>query len=122
VAIGRFNKGLRLVDEAIRLVEANGDLVHIPEALRVNGDLRLSMPQRRHHEAETCFIQSLDWNRRQSARSWELRAAADLAAVWARSWTTGTRPRVSQLIFKERARGLDTADLKAAEHPLATLR
>ena len=83
VAIGLFSKALALINETIRLVEANGDLVYMPEALRVQGTVLLSLPQRRAHDAEMCFVQSLDWSRRQGARSWELRTAVDLAALWA---------------------------------------
>jgi predicted ATPase/DNA-binding winged helix-turn-helix (wHTH) protein len=121
VAIGLFNKGLTLVDETIGLVEANGDLVHMPEALRVKGQVLVSWPQRRRDEAETCFIQSLEWSRRQGARSLELRAAVDLAGLWS---AQGQRERGRELllpIFKQFVEGLDTADLKAAERLLATL-
>lgn len=122
VAIGLFNKGLTLIDETIGLVETNGDLVHMPEARRVKGRVLLSMPQNRHHEAETCFIQSLDWSRSQGARSWELRTAVDLAALWA---AQGQRDRAQtslRPVFEEFVEGLDTADLQAAEQLLATLR
>ncbi len=122
VAIELFEEGLMLVDEAIRLVEANGDLVHMPEALRVRGSVLLSMPQSRPHEAETCFIQSLDWSRRQGARLWELRTAVDLASLWAAQGQRERAQTVLQPIFEEFVEGLNTADLKAAKHLLATLR
>jgi hypothetical protein len=76
-------EGMTLVDESIRLIEANGELLYMPEALRVKGSVILSIPQRRAHDAQMYFIQSLDWSRRQDARSWELRTAVDLAALWA---------------------------------------
>jgi hypothetical protein len=122
VAIGQFGEGLTLVDETIRLVEANGDLVHMPEALRVKGNVILSMPQRRAHDAEMCFIQSLDWSCRQGARSWELRTAVDLAALWAAQGQQERAQAVLEPIFEEFVEGLETADLKAAERLLATLR
>lgn len=122
MAIRQFGEGLTLVDETIRLVEANGDLVHMPEALRVKGNVILSMPQRRAHDAEMYFIQSLDWSRRQGARSWELRTAVDLAALRA---AQGQRDRAQALlepIFEAFVEGFDTADLRAAEHLLETFR
>jgi hypothetical protein len=121
MAIGQFGESLALVDETIRLVEVNGDLLHTPEALRVKGSVLLSMPQRRTHDAEMCFIQSLDWSRRQGARSWELRTAVDLAALWAARGQRERAHTVLRPIFEEFAEGLDTADLKAAERLLATL-
>src|SRR5262249_957931 len=78
--IGRLAEGMTLIDETIRLVEANGDLVYLPELLRVKGGLILSMPQPSTDDAEMCFAQSLELSRRQGARAWELRTAVDLAA------------------------------------------
>jgi predicted ATPase len=122
VAIGEYGEGLALVDETIGRVQANGDLVHMPEVLRVKGNVLLSLPRRRPHDAETCFVQALDWSRRQGARSWELRTAVDLAALWA---DQGQRDRVQGLlqpILEQFAEGLDMVDLKAARHLLTTLR
>jgi predicted ATPase len=94
----------------------------MPEVLRVKGNVLLSLPRRRPHDAETCFVQALDWSRRQGARSWELRTAVDLAALWA---DQGQRDRVQGLlqpILEQFGEGLDMADLKAARHLLTTLR
>ena len=121
MAIRQFGEGLTLIDETIRLVEANGDLLHMPEALRVKGNVLLSLPQRRPDDAETCFTQSLDWSRCQGARSWELRTAIDLAALWAAQGQRDRARAILQPILEQFAEGLDTTDLKAAEHLLATL-
>jgi hypothetical protein len=93
----------------------------MPEALRVKGSVLLSMPQRRAHDAQMCFVQSLDWSRRQDARSWELRTAIDLAALWAAQGQPESARALLSPIFERFVEGLDTADLKAAEHLLATL-
>ena len=120
-AMGQFGKGMTLVDETIALVEASGELLYMPEALRVKGSVLLSMPQRRAHEAQLCFMQSLDWSRRQDARSWELRTAIDLARLWAAQGRCESAREVLLPIFNQFVEGLDTADLKAAEQLLATL-
>jgi predicted ATPase/DNA-binding winged helix-turn-helix (wHTH) protein len=122
IAIGIFGKALALINETIGLVEANGDLVYMPEALRVRGSVLLSMPKPRDHDAEMCFVQSLDWSRRQGARSWELRSAVDLAALWAAQGQPERARAILEPIFEEFVEGLDTADLKSAKHLLATLR
>ncbi len=103
------------------MVEENGDLLYMPEALRVKGKVLLSLPQRRPDVAEICFTQSLDWSRRQGARAWELRTAVDLAALWAAQGQRDRARAILQPIFEQFAEGLDTTDLKAAEHLLATL-
>jgi predicted ATPase len=121
MAIRQFDEAITLIGETIDLIEANGDLLYMPEALRVKGSVLLSLPQRRHDDAEACFTQSLDLGRRQGARSWELRTAVDLCALWA---DQGRRKRALELlkpIFEQFSEGLDTADLKAARRLLTML-
>ena len=122
VAIGEYGEGLALVDETIGLVQANGDLVRMPEVLRVKGNVLLALPRRRPNDAETCFVQALDWSRRQGARSWELRTAVDLSALWADQGQRDRALGLLQPIFEQFGEGLDTVDLKAARHLLTTLR
>ena len=120
--IGRSEEGLTLTDETIRLVKTNGDATYMPEALRVKGNLLLSMPEPMSDDAENCFVQSLELSRRQAARAWELRTAIDLAGLW----TTQGRPEraraLLQPVFEQFTEGFDTADLQAAERLLASLR
>jgi predicted ATPase/DNA-binding winged helix-turn-helix (wHTH) protein len=120
-ATGRQAEALELIDETIRLVEGNGDLAHMPELLRVKGGIVLSMPQPRPDEAETHLTQSLEWSRRQAARAWELRAAIDLAALWARHDRRDEARALLQPVYERFEEGSDTADLKAAERLLASL-
>jgi hypothetical protein len=122
VGIGQFAEGMTLVDESIRQIEANGELLYMPEALRVKGRVLLSTPQRRAHDAQMCFIQSLDWSRRQDARSWELRTAVDLAALWAAQGQPESARALLSPILEQFVEGSDTVDLMAAERLLTTLR
>jgi len=121
MAIRQFDEALTRIDETISLVEENGDLLYMPEALRVKGNVLLSLPLRRSDDAEMCFNQSLGWGRRQGARSWELRTAVDLAALWAARGQRDRAQAVLQPIFETFVEGLDTPDLKAAQHLLAML-
>jgi tetratricopeptide (TPR) repeat protein len=118
---GRFAEGMTLVDEAIRQVDANGDLTYMPELLRAKGGLLLSMPQPNDDDAEACFMQSLEFSRRQAARAWELRTAVDFAALLAARGQTARARALLQPVFEQFVEGLDTADLQAAERLLATL-
>jgi predicted ATPase/DNA-binding winged helix-turn-helix (wHTH) protein len=67
LAIGRFDDCLTLIDETVRLIKANGDLVFMPEILRVQGKALRSLPQPSLDEVKRCFVDSLDWSRRQGA-------------------------------------------------------
>jgi predicted ATPase/DNA-binding winged helix-turn-helix (wHTH) protein len=121
MTLGKFDEALSLVDETMRLIEVNGDLLYMPEALRVRGRLLLAAPRRQIRDAEHCFVQSLEWSRRQAARSWELRAALDLAALWAGDGQRGRAQAVLQPVFEQFTEGFDTTDVKAAKQLLATL-
>ena len=121
VAVGRFADGMALIDGTIQLVEANGDLSYMPELLRVKGGLLLSMPQPGGSDAETYFLQSLDWSRRQGALAWELRTAVDLAALLAARDRRADARALLQPVFERFTEGADTADLQAARRLLASL-
>lgn len=121
MAIGRLDEALRLIDETICLIAENGDLLHMPEALRIKGNVLLLRSQHRADTAETCFIQSLDCSRRQGARSWELRTAVDLARLWAVDGQRERAQRFLQPVVETFVEGRDTADLQAAEQLLTTL-
>jgi tetratricopeptide (TPR) repeat protein len=120
-AIGRFEEGVALIDESVRLVEANGDVTYMPELLRVRGRLLLAMPRPDMDEAESHFVQSLQWSRRHSARAWELRTAVDLANLLADRGQSDSARELLQPVFGQFVEGFDTADLKAAAGLLATL-
>jgi predicted ATPase/DNA-binding winged helix-turn-helix (wHTH) protein len=120
-AIDRLDESVALIDEAIELVEANGDLTYMPELLRVKGKLLLSMPQPSVDDAEMYFTRSLEWSRRQAARAWELRTAVDLAGLLADRGRPDSARALLRPVFEQFTEGFDTADLKAAERLLATL-
>ena len=120
-ALGRLPEGLAQVDATTRAAETRGDLVYMPELLRVKAGLLSSVSQTGDNEADGCLRQSLDWSRRQGARSWELRASTDLAALMAAKGQSGKARALLQTVFDQFTEGSDTADLKAAERLLATL-
>lgn len=120
-ATGRFADGLALIDETVKLVEANGDLSYLPEALRVKGNLLFAMQDEGGDAAETCLMQSLDLSRRWAARAWELRASVDLAELLAAQHRPKRARDILQPIFETFVEGADTEDLIAAKRVLATL-
>jgi ATP/maltotriose-dependent transcriptional regulator MalT len=121
VAIEQPDEAMMLADETIRLLDANGDIFYLPEALRVRGGIALTGPRPDPDEAEALFRRSLDLSRRQGARAWELRTAIDLSALLAaRGWSDRARTLL-QPVFEQFAEGLDTADPQAAARLLGTL-
>jgi predicted ATPase/DNA-binding winged helix-turn-helix (wHTH) protein len=119
---GRFAESLRLVDDGIRLVETDGDMINMPELLRVKGTVLAAMPQPRVDEAETNFARALELSRLQGARASELRTAIDLAGLMAAQGRCEDARGLLEPIFAAFVEGHDTADLKRAQTFLATLR
>ena len=121
-AAGRFAESIRTADEGIDLVETNGDMINMPELLRVKGAVLFSMPEPRVDEAEASLIHSLELSRKQGARASELRTAIDLARLMAAQGRREEARALLQPMYDQFDDGLDTADLKSAAHLLATLR
>jgi predicted ATPase/DNA-binding winged helix-turn-helix (wHTH) protein len=122
LTIGRFNESMTLIDETIRLVEVNGDLVFMPELLRVKGNALLTLPQPSLNEAERCFSASLEWSRRQGALAWELRTAIDLAKLFAEQERNEDARALLQPLFERFEQGSETSDLRIASKLLALLK
>ena len=119
-AIGHVDEAIALIDESLGQVEKNGDRLYLPELLRVRGNLLLSMSQPAS-DAEACFMQSLDWSRRQGARAWELRTAIDLADLRNGQGRSEAARALLQPVLAQFEEGLDTPDLKAGARLLASL-
>ena len=73
------------------------------------------------HQAESCFQHAIEVARRQSAKSWELRAAMSLSRLWQKQ---GKREEARQLlaeVYGWFTEGFDTPDLKEAKALLEEL-
>ena len=113
--LGRDSEGRGLVDETLRMVEIRGDRVYLPELLRLKAGF---LPD---GEAEGCLRQSLDVSRSQGARSWQLRAATDLALLLSARGRSDEARALLQPVFAGFTEGHDTPDLKAAHRLLEEL-
>jgi len=122
VAMGQSTESKALIDERMLQVEVGGETLYMPELLRVKGKVLLSMREPDKPEAEVYFERSLELSRRLGARGWELRAATDLAELLAERGDSERGRKLLQPIYDGFSEGFETADLKAAEALLATLR
>jgi predicted ATPase len=111
--------GLRLVTDALEMVEETGERTYEAELQRLKGEL--SLRREDEAEAEACFQRALDAARRQNAKSWELRAAMSLGRLW---WKQGEIARARELmggVYDRFTEGFDTADLTEASALLDAL-
>jgi class 3 adenylate cyclase/predicted ATPase len=113
--VGQVDEGMHLLAEALAMVDTTGERHTEAELHRLKGALLLVQPTDHTIEAEVCFQQALDIARRQQAKSWELRAATNLARLWQQQ---GKRAKAYDLlapIYSWFTEGFDTADLQEAK-------
>jgi DNA-binding SARP family transcriptional activator/predicted ATPase len=83
-AAGHADTALRVLDEAVALIERTGERYQEPEVHRLRGELLSLLAAPDVRQAEEAFHHALAAARRQEARSWELRAATSLSRLWQR--------------------------------------
>jgi predicted ATPase/DNA-binding winged helix-turn-helix (wHTH) protein len=120
--VGRGDEALATIDEAIALVEHNGDLFGFPELLRIKADILASMPNPDVIGAERHFIRSLELAGQQSSLAWELRTATSLARLWSLQGRRDEARDVLAPIYARFTEGFESPDLAAARYLLDELR
>ncbi|MFL5283144.1 MAG: AAA family ATPase [Rhodopila sp.] len=120
--LGDLEGALHLIEEIIAQVERPGweERSYYAETLRLKGWM-LSLKED-VAGSEHSFIASLDWARRQQAKSWELRTATSLARLWQ---SQGKRQDAYDLlapVYGWFTEGFGTKDLRNAKALLAELR
>jgi MalT-like TPR region len=118
---GDLDNALQLIDEQIAQIERPGweERLYYAEILRLKGWM-LSL-KGDLGGAERNFVASLDWARRQQAKSWELRTSTSLARLWQ---SQGKRQDAYELlapVYGWFTEGFDTKDLLDAKALLAEL-
>ena len=100
---GQAEEGLRVIAEALAMVEKNEERWNEAELYRLKGELTLQQESQKSKvksqkskietdprpltpdpqgEAEACFLKAIEIARKQQAKSLELRAAMSLARLW----------------------------------------
>ena len=102
-----------------QIVERTDERWYLPELLRVEGTIHLANGQT--GKAEECFQNAIAEARSQSAKSWELRAAASLALLWADGGDKVKARDLLQPVYEWFTEGFDTPNLKDAKALLDAL-
>jgi predicted ATPase len=119
--VGQIAEGLRLLAEALTMLEESGQGEFLAEAYRLQGELRLRQAVPEAAQAEACFQRALTIARRQQAKSWELRAAMSLARLWQQQDKREEARALLAPIYGWFTEGFDTADLQEAKALLEEL-
>ncbi len=113
---GQIDEGLAVIEEAIIHSERDDELWGIADLQRVKGELFLLQGMTGAAAiAEDLFQLALDWAGRQSALSWELRAATSHARLWCDQDRPADATALLQPVYDRFTEGFATTDLKAAK-------
>jgi len=119
--MGRFDDGLRAIEESFLFIGRSGQRYYEAEMHRVKGELLLAKNASNAAQAEKSFTTAVEIARRQRARSWELRATTSLARLLSSQPRRDEGRALLSEIYNWFTEGLETADLKDAKALLEEL-
>jgi len=112
-AAGRLEEAQGTLRETLAFVEETNERYLEAELHRLKAELLLR--QGNEAKAEASLQKAIDVARRQSARSWELRATISLARLWWKQGRTEEAHHVLEQIYGWFTEGFDEPDLKEAK-------
>jgi predicted ATPase len=112
---GRLDDGMSVLKEALAGADQREERQSEAEIYRLKGELLLKQNNSNAAEAQSCFERAIDIARKQSAKSWELRATISLARLLASQGRRGDARALLTDIYAWFTEGFDTADLKDAK-------
>ena len=113
--IGQTEAGLSALNVAANLLNKTGTRYYEAELYRLQGELLLMQNATNIAQAENCFRRAIEVARKQSAKSWELRATTSLVRLLAKLGKRGEARAMLAEIYGWFTEGFDTADLKDAK-------
>jgi predicted ATPase len=111
----RFDEGLGALAEAMAATNQNESSIYEPEMHRLKGELLLKQDDSNVAEIQSCFQRAIEIARKQSAKSWELRATMSLARLLESQGRRDEARTILAQIYNWFTEGFDTADLKDAQ-------
>jgi predicted ATPase len=112
---GRLDHGLNALTEALAAADEREERNYAAEMHRLQGELLLRQDDSNAAEAQGCFERAIEIARKQSAKSWELRATTSLARLLVKQRRRDEARAMLADIYGWFAEGFDTADLKDAK-------
>jgi predicted ATPase len=112
--VGRFDEGLSALTEALMFADQKQDRYCEAETYRLKGMLLLEQDDSNAGEAQRCFQRAIEIARKQSAKSYELRATTSVARLYASQGHRHEARTMLADIYGWFTEGFDTADLKDA--------
>ncbi len=117
---GDVDGGLAAIDEAIAISKGTGQVVGIPEILRIKGNvIRFQMPAR-WTEAIALYEESIALARRDHALAWELRSVMSLVKLWRQHGGSPDAEAALSTCYERFTEGFGSGDLRQARALMAS--
>jgi predicted ATPase len=121
-SVGQAEAGQALFRDAFEKLKSTPERWCEAEFHRIDGVLRLKRPEADEIEAEASLLSAISVARHQKAKSWELRAAVDLAQLWQSQARSQEAYDLLAPLYNWFTEGFDTTDLLSAEALLRDLK
>jgi class 3 adenylate cyclase/predicted ATPase len=119
---GELDRAQQVVQEALDYIATSKNRLFEAEAHRLAGLCLALAPGDRIADAETRLLQAIEMSERQSALSFKLRAATNLARLWLGQNRRGEAHNVLSEVYNRFTEGFDTPDVRDAKALLNNLR
>ena len=111
----RYDEALYRIDEAITRIEMNGQLLFLPEFLRIKGTIHVAAGCSDVDRANELFLRSLEIANQQTALAWALRAATSAAELRIGQGRVESARDILAPVFGRFTEGFDSSDLQKAK-------
>jgi class 3 adenylate cyclase len=112
---GNPTDALDIIDKSLADIEQTSEREAEAELYRIKGEALLIQNAGAFEDAQSCFCKAIEIARRQSAKSWELRATASLSRLLANHARRDEARTMLSQIYGWFTEGFDTADLRDAK-------
>ena len=113
-ATGQADKALAVINETLAGLDSHGEVLELPELLRVKASILLTIPDQPFSATEDCLRESMRVAQQQGAKSWELRSALTLARARNAKGDPGDAQHLLAPLYEGFTEGFDTRDLRAS--------
>jgi tetratricopeptide (TPR) repeat protein len=117
---GAYESALAWIEKILRHVHNTGSHIRTAELLRIKG-LVLQATGKPDQMADECFQMAIELSAKQAAKTYELRAACDLARLRQRQGKSKEASRLINEIHDWFTEGKDSVDLKEAKQLMHAL-
>jgi ATP/maltotriose-dependent transcriptional regulator MalT len=118
IALRRTHEALATLDQATARIEASDELYLMPELLRIRGE---ALAQAGADEAKRTVLAAIDWARRQSAMTLEIRAMTSLTRIQIERGDAEDAAEVLASLLGRFSEGDGNPDVRAAAELLEAL-